>query len=206
MCGEILCLYGEKGAVMFLQKLFGRKAVERAAFATIEQLEQRRLLTDCVLNTSSPMEVDGNDNIDNVIVITYDSGTGTVTVTDSAASTSNCANRSVASIIVYGGHNQSATSTGADTIDASALTTASGIPVTLVGQDGNDTLKGGDNGDSLDGGDGTDSILGNGGNDTLTGDADNDTILGGTGADSILGGGGADSIQGGDDNDTLYGG
>ena len=67
----------------------------------------------------------------------------------------------------------------------------------LYGYDGNDQLKGGEGNDDLDGGNG---------NDTLRGDAGNDDLDGGKGADTLDGGIGNDELDGGDDNDHLIGG
>ena len=67
----------------------------------------------------------------------------------------------------------------------------------LYGYDGNDQLKGGEGSDYLDGGNG---------NDTLRGDAGNDYLDGGKGADTLDGGIGNDELDGGDDNDHLIGG
>ena len=67
----------------------------------------------------------------------------------------------------------------------------------LYGYDGNDQLKGGEGNDDLDGGNG---------NNTLRGDAGNDYLDGGKGADTLDGGIGNDELYGGDDNDHLIGG
>jgi Ca2+-binding RTX toxin-like protein len=58
--------------------------------------------------------------------------------------------------------------------------------VSLVGEDGKDTLTGGD------------------GRDSLYGDNEDDVVSGGDGNDYISAGAGADTLSGGDDNDTLY--
>ena len=68
--------------------------------------------------------------------------------------------------------------------------------VTLIGNDGDDTLIGSNDRDLL---------VGGAGNDTLQGLGSHDTLLGGTGRDSIQGGSGQDTLLGGADSDTLRG-
>ncbi|MGE3651800.1 MAG: calcium-binding protein, partial [Reyranellaceae bacterium] len=103
------------------------------------------------------------------------------------------------------------------------------LPVTLVGESGNDILYSGTGADTLVGGfiDGTidtsgDTLAGGGGDDVLWGDSlfdttsttgGNDTLFGGTGSDTLHGGGGDDVMYGGstdgsDDGyfDTYFGG
>lgn len=62
-------------------------------------------------------------------------------------------------------------------------------PLTLTGNNGNDTLTGGTENDTFTGGSGADSLIGGGGNDlfnvTNTADDGNDTINGGAGTDTI---------------------
>lgn len=56
---------------------------------------------------------------------------------------------------------------------------------------------------TIDGGDGNDSIFGGSGNDSLLGGAGNDCISGNGGNDLLIGGPGRDSLVGGDGDDTL---
>jgi len=80
--------------------------------------------------------------------------------------------------------------TGNDTVNASATA----IPVTLLGGDGNDTLTGGSGNDRLEGGAGNDQLYG--------GDGD-DTLLGGDGDDLLDGGAGTDVLDGGTGTNVL---
>ncbi len=119
---------------------------------------------------------------------------------------------------------ESATLTGGsspNSMDASAFTAG---PVTLDGQNQNDTLIGGSGNDVLIGIQGNDLIDGRGGNDllfsgnsgsTVYGGEGNDTLIGDNGKDFLYGQGGndqlfghngADVLDGGDGNDTLDGG
>jgi hypothetical protein len=78
-----------------------QRAVRPAVLITIERLEQRRLLTTCSFS-DNVLDVLGDDSVNNNMTISYSGGL--VTVTDSAASTTNCANKSdVLTINVYGG-------------------------------------------------------------------------------------------------------
>lgn len=83
--------------------------------------------------------------------------------------------------------------------------TCQGVPATMVGTPGNDTLTGTAGNDVIVAGAGDDGIRGLAGNDRLCGDAGNDVILGGDGDDTVFGGSGADSIRGEAGNDTLLG-
>jgi Ca2+-binding RTX toxin-like protein len=98
-----------------------------------------------------------------------------------------------------------------------------GVPMRIVGGDGNDTLKGFTGNDTIFGGRGHDFLYGNWGIDWLYGDDDNDTLYGdehndaldgqrgndtlygGTGHDGMVGNEGIDSLVGGDGRDTLWG-
>jgi hypothetical protein len=88
---------------------------------------------------------------------------------------------------------------GVDTIDASAMTTAQAIDLSLVvagnlvypnvenliGGSGNDTLIGNAFANQLWGNDGNDALSGGGGNDWMDGGAGNDSFTGGAGADTV---------------------
>lgn len=100
--------------------------------------------------------------------------------------------------------------TASDTFSADGL----GIPVTALGNDGDDTIVGGSGRNSLDGGNGNDtlraigpgSFYGQSGNDRITAGDGVDIIDGGDDNDTIDAGGGNDQIDGGPGNDTIYGG
>ncbi|HET6575770.1 MAG TPA: calcium-binding protein [Fimbriiglobus sp.] len=107
----------------------------------------------------------------------------------------------VTSIVVQAGDGNDAVTIGGDV----------GVPVSVDGQAGNDTLIGGDitliggagndylygstGNDSLTGGDGNDTLYGLDGNDTLAGGNDNDQIYAGTGANTVTDGTGNDLID-----------
>jgi Ca2+-binding RTX toxin-like protein len=81
-----------------------------------------------------------------------------------------------------------------------------GVPNTLVGGSGDDSLFGGNFGDSLDGGDDNDTLMSDGGNDIVHGGNGNDTVNGSSGDDSVYGDAGNDNVSGDTDNDTVDGG
>jgi hypothetical protein len=81
-----------------------------------------------------------------------------------------------------------------------------GVPVTVFGGDGNDTLIGSAGSDRLYGENGNDYLTGNAGNDLLVGGNGNDILDGGAGDDRLLGDHGDDRLNGGAGNDTLFGG
>lgn len=83
--------------------------------------------------------------------------------------------------------------------------TCQGVPATIVGTPGNDTLTGTAGNDVIVAGAGNDGIRGLAGNDRICGDAGDDTILGGDGDDAVFGGSGADTVRGEAGNDTLLG-
>ncbi|MGA2498927.1 MAG: beta-propeller domain-containing protein [Tepidisphaeraceae bacterium] len=113
---------------------------------------------------------------------------------------------------------------GNDTVTVGFGVDQAGIPVTILGGPGDDSITGGaendyiiagDGNDTVDGGLGDDTIFGGAGNDLLqggdgndfiNGDAGNDTLVGGLGNDSLFGGTGNDMLSGGVGNDTLKGG
>ncbi len=80
--------------------------------------------------------------------------------------------------------------TGNNTLNASAVT----VPVTLLGNSGQDILTGGSNNDTL---------IGLAGNDTLTGNDGNDLLSAGTGIDTLLGGAGNDTASQVDSGDFV---
>ncbi len=101
------------------------------------------------------------------------------------------------------------------TMSEVGMTAGQGLPVTVWGGNGNDTIRGGSRNDRLMGENGDDRIYGNAGSDQLFGafannDVEtiggNDQLYGGAGNDSLRGGQGNDLLDGGGNNDTLIGG
>jgi len=89
-----------------------------------------------------------------------------------------------------------------------------GVPATIIGTGGADTLDGTDDRDVIWAGDGNDTIRGLGGDDLICagegqdviyGGAGNDQIVAAAGDDLIYGDGGHDAISAGDGDDTVYG-
>jgi hypothetical protein len=81
--------------------------------------------------------------------------------------------------------------------DTVSVASAVGVPVTMRGGLGDDTLTGGG---------GPDKLIGGNGSDKLAGRGDNDLLFGGNGNDELFGGGGNDVLRGGSGHDTLSGG
>jgi len=86
---------------------------------------------------------------------------------------------------------------GSNTIDGTA------DPDFILGEGGDDFLHGFGGGDLIDGGAGDDLLIGGDGNDWLTGSIGNDRLDGGAGDDFMAGGDGADQFFGGDGNDIV---
>src|SRR5688572_8978458 len=119
--GRIFYADCREGAFMLSKQPNTRKqALQKAMLGVVvEALEQRRLLTTCFDPAGGIMQVFGdNSGTGNNIVLSYNSGAATVTVTDSVAGATNCANidaGGITAIEVYGGATETATNTGADT-------------------------------------------------------------------------------------------
>jgi len=179
---------------MSQRRLFGLKPVQRAAFATIEQLERRRLLTSCTQASANEYRVYGDDSVDNVITVYWDSVNSRFYVKE--GTTQVCVDpNSNNTVSVYGGASTNLTSTGADliTIDSSVPSSKNG---TIFGGDGDDTIYGGAGVDSIEGGQGNNYLSGRGSNDTLEAGSGNDTLYGGDGDDSLYGDGGHNVLSG----------
>ncbi len=89
---------------------------------------------------------------------------------------------------------------------AATPTACNGIPATITGTPGNDTLSGTPGDDVILGLGGADVIDGGGGNDVICGGSGDDTIKGGDGADVAYGAAGNDDLAGGNGEDDLFGG
>lgn len=80
-----------------------------------------------------------------------------------------------------------------------------GVPATIIGTNGDDSLSGTLGADVIAGLGGNDTINGSAGNDRICGGLGNDVLFGSTGNDQISGGGGADKIYGGAGTNRLLG-
>ena len=80
-----------------------------------------------------------------------------------------------------------------------------GLPVTIAGTFGNDTLVGTPGKDVMHGRSGNDVIHGLQGNDVICGGSGNDQLSGNQGRDRLFGGIGNDVLKGGTGNDRLFG-
>lgn len=89
-----------------------------------------------------------------------------------------------------------------------SITNKTGLPATLNGGSGNDTIVGGSRGELIEAGTGNDKVWGNGGNDNIYGDLGNDVVHGGPGNDLIEDAAGKssgnDQLYGEDGNDTVF--
>lgn len=81
--------------------------------------------------------------------------------------------------------------------DTVSVASAVGVPVTMRGGPGRDSLVGGGGPDKLIGGEGNDKLVGRAGDDLIFGGFGNDELLGGAGNDVLRGGGGHDTLSGG---------
>jgi len=109
---------------MCAKELAAKRAVREAAGAVIEALEQRRMLTVCDNSFGPLLTIKGDDSYDNAITLDYNPGTDTVTVKEHGSVPGGCLNGGYSGltfVVAYGGATPTATTTGNDTIDASAL-------------------------------------------------------------------------------------
>ncbi len=83
--------------------------------------------------------------------------------------------------------------------------TCNGLPATIAGTLGNDTLVGTPGNDVMHGRGGNDVIHGLQGNDVICGGAGNDQLFGNQGRDQLFGGTGNDVLKGGRGNDAMDG-
>jgi Ca2+-binding RTX toxin-like protein len=83
--------------------------------------------------------------------------------------------------------------------------TCSGLPATVVGTFGNDTLFGTPGNDVIQGRGGNDIIRGRGGRDVICGGRGDDQLFGDGGKDQLFGEAGNDVLNGGASNDRLFG-
>jgi hypothetical protein len=174
-----------------------RQSVVRAALITVEQLEQRIVLSAAAGGDPGIWVITGDASRrrpNDVIVVGLAPGDGPAMVRASV-------NGGVVGIRALAGLRQIQVGAGrgSDTVSIELGDTgaAAGVLVRVWGGQGNDQLLG-------DGG--ADQFYGGPGNDTLDGAAGNDVLMGGSGNDDLSGGDDADMLNGEDGNDTLGGG
>jgi hypothetical protein len=163
----------------------------------VEGLEQRRLLAAAPLvptaavDANGTLQVVGTRRADVISIATA----GQIDVIAGGQAIGSFPQSGVTAVRVTagGGHDQ--------------ITVAAdlAVPVTVLGEKGNDNLSGGSGGDSLDGGAGRDTLAGGAGNDALIGGAGKDVLRGDDGDDNCDGGSGNDDTDGGAGNDFLTG-
>jgi pimeloyl-ACP methyl ester carboxylesterase len=87
-----------------------------------------------------------------------------------------------------------------------AAQTCEGLPATIVGTDGNDSLLGTAGNDVIVALGGNDLIDAAGGDDIICGGDGDDILIGGSGNDRVFGENGDDDLRGGEGNDVMSGG
>jgi Ca2+-binding RTX toxin-like protein len=184
----------------------------------LQPLEIRRLLTTAAIESGNLLHVVGTSSNDTITINKNSSGRITVsgvTATFAIGSSSGQINKIL--IEASGGNDNVLVTSNVKT------STGAGIPVTIAGNAGNDTLTGGPGNDVLSGNDGDDTLDGGTGNDVMTGgtgidtanysnrptaikvtinnDADADGEIGIPENDKV----GTEEVVGGAGNDTLVG-
>jgi len=160
------------------------------ASAFFETLESRQLMSAVLVNGT--LTVRGTWRGDDIFVST-DSG-GRILVNDNGI-VRRFTGSSVRRISVTGG-------LGDDDIEVSQRI---GLPASIFGEAGWDTLVGGSGNDRIFGNDGADSLVGGSGNDILNGGGSDDRIFGNDGDDNLYGSTGDDTLDGGWGDDDLFG-
>ena len=168
----------------------------------IEHLERRRLLAatpaavTATLGSDGILQVVGTKRADNISAGLGASGSDQLSVTSHEFPIATFPLASVIAIQISGGGGN----------DLLMFVPGLDIPVTILGEAGNDIIYGGGGDDSLSGGAGRDSLFGHGGDDLLRGDTGNDNLSGHLGDDNLDGGSGNDRLVGHEGNDFLTGG
>lgn len=168
-----------------------RRRLSDAARAGVEQLERRRLFTT-VLDGTTIAITGTNDN--DTIVVHYNRLSGGYWVEVNGLDEGSFSLGEVNGVFVNAG-------TGDDYV----WSDSAGLPYTVNGGDGADSIRGGLGADLLNGDGGNDSIDGSDGNDNVSGGTDADKLWGGTGDDYLGGAGGNDTLFGDAGADTLAG-
>ncbi|HEX3357834.1 MAG TPA: PKD domain-containing protein [Tepidisphaeraceae bacterium] len=156
-------------------------AIDRLMQPMFEGLESRQLLSSIAL-TSGVLTLEGDANSTKIIV-DYSSATKSVSATINTLSRSYPL-ASISSIKIDGGSNP----------EDIEVTNSIGIPASIHGNGGNDTILGGGGADTLFGDDGNDFLSGRNANDSLNGGDGNDTLDGGNGTDKGSAGLGVNTV------------
>ncbi|HEV2293464.1 MAG TPA: hypothetical protein VGR35_06380 [Tepidisphaeraceae bacterium] len=195
-----------------------------AGIFELQPLEVRRFLTTASILSGNVLRIDGSSSSEEIVVNRLSNGRVSVTGVSTTFVSGNSAGQFNKIFVNAGGGN--------DYIFISG-NIGSGIPSTISGGNGNDTMVGGAGADDFSGDGGLDTIsysartsavrvslndnVADGGNNGAEGDdcdaeevlgtAGNDTLIGsgGTVQDFLAGGGGNDSITGNDGSDELIG-
>jgi hypothetical protein len=175
-----------------------RGADSAAAFARVEPLESRRLMS--VTLNGGVLTVDGSEGSDFVRVSHRDNQ---FVVRDSTSGRFAFDELDVQEILIrLGGGNDRARLSRSALSAGTSTSSGVDVPARIEGGAGADILVGGDDDDTLLGGDGPDRLLGGDGDDTLRGEAGNDRLDGNDGDDTLSGGDGFDRATGGNGLDT----
>ena len=174
--------------------------VSSNAFAVVETIELRRLLSASVVN--GVLTVVGTPNNDNYQIY-YNTATVKFVVINNGVSEGSFALTAFTSASIMTGDGNDVVYTSS--LPATTIDSGDGDD-TITGSDKNVTVSAGIGDDRITTGKGTDLIDCGAGNDTVV-DAGNgnDTVYGGAGNDEIHAGGNNDVVNGNEDNDALYG-
>ena len=154
--------------------LAGLAAIPSAAGADTGMCNGKTATNETTTPNGSAFTSDG-------VVVSYDSGTNTTTITGTDGDD-----------VIVG-------TLGNDSIEGR------GGNDSICARKGDDTVGGNLGDDYLAGGDGNNTIYGGGGNDTIVAFGGTDNLFGGSGDDTINAGGGNDSLRGDAGNDNLFG-
>jgi Ca2+-binding RTX toxin-like protein len=169
-----------------------RPRPRRRAPLSLEALSERIVptLTPVFNATTGALTITGGKTADNVKMDVDGHGNITLNGVGTGATTTSIKSLTISS---KGGN---------DVLDLSKLPDL-GVPVTIDGGPGNDTLTGTGGADVMRGGSGNDTLYGGPGNDDLDGGSGADNLHGQEGNDTLRDGGGTDYFDGGNQSDTL---
>lgn len=162
-----------------------------------------------VTNTVTVLRVGNEIRVRDTSDLVVPTGTCTSVSVNEAA----CPAAGTTRVVVYAGDRDDNVASGLAGVPTTLIggpgadsLSSSGAGDTLQGDAGGDVLGGGPGPDTLDGGPGADTLNAGGGADTVSGGPGTDTANGGQGPDTVNGGGGGDSLDGGAGNDLITGG